>query len=95
MLKKQEVILTSELHARELFKMALKSVDQVYLIIDRLDECDQKQQRKIIKWFCNLVRSLPKMKSENIRCLFVPQHDAILRRLLLDVPTLQICETDN
>lgn len=81
--------------AKDLLETALKSTDNVFLVIDGLDECEKKDKSAIITWFKAIINTSAESDSGRIRALFISQDDGEIRRLLPSVPKLQIKSEDN
>lgn len=81
--------------AKDLLETALKSMDNVFLVIDGLDECERKEKVAIISWFKTIIDTSAASSSGRIRALFISQDDGEIRRLLPSVPELQIKSEDN
>lgn len=90
-----DVVLSSATVAKQLLQVALKS-RKTYIILDGLDECTTREQRKeICSWFCDIVDSLPRAQMDEIRCLFISHNDACGRKDLGMLPTIKITSEDN
>jgi hypothetical protein len=70
--------------------MALKSLGQVYLVIDGLDECNVNEKSAIASWFKTVVSSELQDDRTHIRCLFPSQIDRETGKLLKLVPRFSI-----
>lgn len=81
--------------AKDLLETALKSTDNVFLVIDGLDECEKKDKSAIINWFKAIINTSAESDSGRIRALFISQDDGEIRKLLPSVPKLQIKSEDN
>lgn len=81
--------------AKDLLETALKSTDNVFLVIDGLDECEKKYKSAIITWFKAIISASAESDSGRFRALFISQDDGEIRRLLPSVPKLQIKSEDN
>lgn len=97
MSSRREQILTSEPLAKELLETLLKNCKGLHIILDGLDECAQGEGKKIIGWFRSVMEALsqPAAASNNPRCVFISQRDAITSRLLRDLPTIAITSAHN
>lgn len=60
-----------------------------WMILDGLDECSQKERKRIVAWVLQLARS-PSLT--NIRVLFTSQDKSDLRSLLAGVPSISLME---
>ncbi|ETS78813.1 hypothetical protein PFICI_08666 [Pestalotiopsis fici W106-1] len=90
-----DVILSSAVAAKRLLQVALKR-KKTYIILDGLDECTSREQRKeICTWFCDIVDSLPRTQMDEIRCLFISQDDTCGRKDLGMLPTIKITFENN
>jgi hypothetical protein len=85
-----DAVLSSTAVAEEMLQTALNSCGRVYLIIDGLDECGQKERIKISSLFPRITEALPPEDMDSIRCLFVSQDDGIAGKTLGHLPTIQI-----
>lgn len=81
--------------AKDLLKTALKSMDNVFIIIDGLDECEREHKCAIISWFKAIIDTSAEPDSGGIRALLISQDDGEIRRLLPSVPELRIKSEDN
>jgi hypothetical protein len=85
-----DAVLTSTDIAEEMLQTTLNSCEKTYLIIDGLDECGQKERRKISSWFSGITEALPPKDMDSLRCLFVSQYDGIAGNTLGHLPTIKI-----
>ena len=91
-----EPILNSVLLIEELLSFAFQNCKSAYVILDGLDECCSRSERKhIVEWFRNLVESLPITEPERVRCFFVSQDDGIARKDMAGIATIRISVEDN
>jgi hypothetical protein len=90
-----EPILTSTQLAKELLEVALKSYNNTYIILDRLNECDRDKRKEISSWFRQLVDSLPREDMDSIRCVFVSQDDRYARKDHSMLPSIKMTADDN
>ncbi len=91
--------------ARKLLEVLLRNANNVFIVIDGLDECLPKEKSTIISSFRTLATlgSWTSMGDEDesetepsaLRCLFVSQEDAECARLLKDIPVVRIRPDDN
>lgn len=70
-------------------------MDNVYIIVDGLDECRREEQKMIIEFFIDLISSQKNSPGANLRCLFVSQDDVVPHKLLSKLPTIKIEPDDN
>lgn len=70
-------LLTTRTVIEELLSQALRNCDSAYIVLDGLDECCSRKERgEIVHWLRNLIEKLPPDDREQLRCLFVSQHDS-------------------
>lgn len=87
--------------ARPLLEVAAHSKENLFIIIDGLDECIKKEKKDIISWVQSLASKDKKNKLESegetgeIRCLLVGQEDGECTKLLKDCQTIKIQPADN
>lgn len=81
--------------AKDLLKTSLTSTDNVFVVIDGLDECGREDKLAIISWFKALIDNSSESDSGRIRALLISQDDGEIRKLLPSVPELQINSADN
>ncbi|KAI9779019.1 MAG: hypothetical protein M1816_003779 [Peltula sp. TS41687] len=89
-----ERVLESSALAEEILEVALKSLENVYTIIDGLDECDNNEKKRIIMWFRKIIDLRPETESESLRCLFFSQDDGVIGKLLARIPVIPISSED-
>ena len=65
-----------------LLKTALKSLEKVYVVIDGLDKCGQKEKKKTISWFYTIIDNLTGTDPNNFRYLFFSQDNGEIEKLL-------------
>jgi len=71
-----QAFLTSRYLIEELLLFALSNCDSAYIVLDGLDECCSREERKtIVDFFRNLVENLD-TDPDRIRCLFVSRKDS-------------------
>ena len=90
-----EVTLSSLTLAKELLKVALNSVEKVYVILDGIDECSRDDRKDISSFFCGIVEDLPQANFDSIHCLFVSQDDGFARKDFTKCSALKIDANDN
>lgn len=92
-----ETILKSRTLMEELLLFALRSCRLAYVILDGLDECCTRDERKsIVKFFRNVIED-PKdeRKARNrIRCLFVSRKDSA-RKDYAGLPSIRVSNENN
>ena len=54
-----------------MLEIALKKVNKVYVILDRLDKYPIKEKKLITSWFRSIINIVSKDKLAAMRCLFV------------------------
>ena len=86
--------LESPLLTKELLETALKSSENVYIVLDGLDECDTNEKKAIISWFQSMATPFPETELDSIRCLFVSQDDGEIGKLLSKTPAICIKPED-
>ncbi|KAK4163845.1 hypothetical protein QBC43DRAFT_318817 [Cladorrhinum sp. PSN259] len=104
----QTTLQRSEL-AKDLLRVIVRSHDNVYIVIDGLDECLKQERKSIFSWIQSVVSSdrepwfgqrdttdqADDVESTLIRCLLVSQEDSESSRLLKGYPVLKILPSDN
>ena len=85
--------LTSKKHCTELLQTALRTVSQVYIVIDGVDECDIGERDAILSFFAVVVekQDIP----GKIRCLFTSQNENDIKKRLQKAQIIQLNEDDN
>ncbi len=87
-------LLTSRALIEELLTLALKNCDSGYIVLDGLDEaCSRKERGEIVRWFREIIESLPPDTHDRLRCLFISQHDSA-RKDYRDLPCIAV-DADN
>lgn len=89
-----EMVLGSPVLIKELLETALKSSENVYIVLDGLDECDAHEKKAIISWFQSMSTPLPDTELDSIRCLFISQDDGEIGKLLSKTPAIRIKPED-
>jgi hypothetical protein len=74
---------------KDILEICLKSLNDVYIVIDGLDECESVEKRNIANWFKEKTLSLQD-EGVNIRCLFSCQSDEVTNKLLRAIPSFDI-----
>lgn len=80
--------------AKELLETAVKNYKKLYVVIDGIDECENKHRSDIVSTFRSLWESLPAGKVNSLRCLFVSQDDGAAREDFAGIDLLKITEID-
>jgi hypothetical protein len=79
----------------ELLTFAFDNCSSAYIILDGLDECEQREERKAItQWFRRLIEELPPSKPDRLRCLFVSQDDGPARNDFAGIASIRITRKD-
>lgn len=90
-------MLSSESLAKELLEILFNNCQGLYIVLDGLDECSQREEKSILEWFRSVMKfsnqSAP--NSWHARCVFISQRDAITTRYLRDLPTIAITSSNN
>ena len=87
-----EAVLESGILSRHLLECALQTCEQVYIVIDGLDECDRNEKRAILSFFLAISdKGLPSF----FKCLFVSRDDGYIGKFLHKFPTIRISAADN
>lgn len=87
-----ETTLESEIVAKEMIEIALKSCEKTYLVIDGVDECRRDDRQIIASFFREIIENLPITERVSIRCLFVSQDDGAFQKYFRDLPTIKIVD---
>lgn len=71
-----QAFLTSRILIEELLHFSLSNCASAYIVLDGLDECCSREERRtIVEFFCNLIENLDP-DPDRIRCLFVSRKDS-------------------
>ena len=71
-----EAFLRSRVLVEELLRFALENCNSAYIVLDGIDECCSRQERKsIVEFFRNLIENLDP-DPERLHCLFVSRKDS-------------------
>lgn len=71
-----EAFLTSRVLIEKLLTFALGNCDSAYIVLDGLDECRSRDERKtIVEFFRNVIENLDP-DPDRLRCLFVSRKDS-------------------
>lgn len=92
--KAPQAVLSDMKLAKELLTVALRS-RKTYIILDGIDECDRNQRKEICRWYREVVEGLPRLKYDEIRCLFISQDDGVGRKDLSSLSTLRLTPESN
>jgi hypothetical protein len=79
---------------KEILENCLMSLDEVYIVIDGLDECPPAEKKSIASWFQNVVDSVSEDGGGRMRCLFLSQNDKETSRLFKGLPSVLIRSAD-
>lgn len=74
--KNGEPFLSSRSEIEELLTSALGSCDSAYIILDGLDECSSRDERKSIVGFFRRLIENPDRDADRLRCMFVSRKDS-------------------
>lgn len=74
--KSGEPFLSSRSVIEELLTFALGNCDSAYIILDGLDECSSRDERKLIVGFFRKLIENPDRDADRLRCLFVSRKDS-------------------
>ena len=85
-----EAVLNDLIVIDNLLSVAMKNCENVYVVLDGIDECSRNERKKISDWFRGLVLNLPTSKPDRIRCLFVSQDDGFARKDFAGLTMLKI-----
>jgi hypothetical protein len=75
---------------KELLEVGLRSLSNVFVVIDGLDECKNKEHKNLLTWLRNLLEKLPNEFIGSLRYLLLSQEDSITSKCLKDVPRIQL-----
>jgi len=95
--------------AKDLLRIVVHSHDNVFILVDGLDECLKQEKKGIFSWIQSIVGSGPELRpgqQDNVnqmddveptlvRCLLVSQEDGESSRLFKGYPVLRILSADN
>jgi len=95
--------------AKELLRVAVRSHDSVFIVIDGFDECLKQDKKSIFQWVQSIISSdaMPHGGQQGsadqgehgepalVRCLIVGQEDGDTSRLLIGYPVLKILPADD
>lgn len=87
-----DAILTSPSVAKEMLQIALGSCEELYLVLDGLDECKPKERKEISNWFQAAVENLTTTETNSARCLFISQCDEVALQDFRDIPSIKITD---
>ncbi|KAI0897380.1 WD40 repeat-like protein [Annulohypoxylon nitens] len=74
----------------KLVRAALESNHISYIVLDGLDECDEKVATKSVRWFLSLADGQLSEPNSILRVLFCGQRDGILDELLKQRPSISL-----
>ena len=77
-----EVTLDSPNRLKNLVETSLRSCSNCCVIIDGVDECEEREEKKITEWFVGAIENIPQHDAATIRLLFVSQRDKVTESLL-------------
>lgn len=80
--------------SQDTLEVALKSLDNVYIVVDGLDECPPSEKEAIASWFQTLIHSMSEDDRANMRCIFLCQNDKETSKLFKGLPSVQIGSAD-
>ncbi len=83
-----EVTLESPNQLKDLVELSLKSCENVYIVIDGLDECEEAEEKKTAIWSRSVVAAGKNDVAKRLHLLFVSQRDGILDSILTNVSIL-------
>jgi hypothetical protein len=75
--------------SQRLLEASLGNLDNIYIILDGIDECKPGEANKIISWFLSKTRSLQD-EGKHVKCLFSSQDDEETNKLFKDIPTIRV-----
>jgi hypothetical protein len=95
--------------AKDLLRVAVCTYNNVFIVIDGLDECLKQEKKSIFSWIQSVVSpneerhprhqdttdALDDLEPSLVRCLVVSQEDSESSRLLKGYPILKIVSSDN
>lgn len=84
-----ERTLTAIKNAQKILETCLRSLTNVYVVIDGLDECRPGEKRTVVSWFTKLSSGLQN-DGINFRCLFSSQSDEETSKLFRGIPSIQV-----
>lgn len=77
-----EFTLESPNQLKELVELSLNSCENVYIVVDGLDECEEAEEKKTAIWFRGMVAAAANNASKTLHLLFVSQRDGVLDSIL-------------
>ena len=95
--------------AKDLLRAVVHGHDNVFIVVDGLDECLKQEKKGIFSWIQSIVGLDPEPRPGQpgtadqtddveptlVRCLLVSQEDSVSSRLLNGYPVLRILSADN
>jgi hypothetical protein len=100
-----ETVLKTTTLAKKVLDVSVRNKNNVFIVIDGLDECLKGEKQSIISSFQTLISAdvqvtlednlIPTREDGKIRCLVVGREDSDCFKLLKDVSTVKIQPTDN
>lgn len=79
---------------QEVLEVCLKSLNNVSIVIDGLDECQPEEKKKIANWFKDFIDKSSSDGFVAARCLFLAQSDQETVKLFKSLPSVNIEATD-
>jgi hypothetical protein len=90
-----EAFLTSRKLVLELLAFAFDNCNSAYIILDGIDECGSREERKFTtEWFRQLVEDLPPSNPDRFRCLMVSQDDGLAKNDFAGLTSIKIRAED-
>ena len=90
-----QVVLDSEKQLRTLLEIVCQGLEDGFLIIDGIDECDTVERRKVLTFMPPLVEKANEDQENTMRGLFISRDEGDIRRMLSQAVIRQIGVNDN
>jgi hypothetical protein len=81
-----ELVLDSIEVLTDLTERALGNAQNLWIILDGLDECNRKERKRIVTWITMIAERCGNL------CVLISQSEVDIRRLLLHMPPLDLQE---
>lgn len=81
--------------AEQLLKLFCEKIENQYIIIDGLDECEPAQRKLVLSIFTTMVDRCDEHDPGKLRVLFISQDCLDIRKVLANASVLQITSDDN
>ena len=90
-----ESTLDSPVELKNLVRVSMESCENVFIVIDGLDECEEVEEKAAAHWFRSLTTSGARIAQGGPHVLFISQRDGILDSILGKVRMLSLDPQDH